>query len=239
MAGRKKTLTGKVVGDKMEKTLTVVVESTARHRLYRKILRRSKRYLVHDELEAKPGDVVRITETRPLSRHKRWRVAEIVQRGEVPDIAPSEIDSEYLTLTREREVLPPPAAKPTDEAATAEAAADAPAPSETGSATGEATATEAAADAPAPSETGSATGEATATEVAVDAPAPSETGSVTIEAAPADKASVAEEAATATDEPGASEEAASVESDAGEAEAETEQPDADKTETGAEERSET
>ena len=142
MAGRKKTLTGKVVGDKMEKTLTVVVESTARHRLYRKILRRSKRYLVHDELEAKPGDVVRITETRPLSRHKRWRVAEIVKRGEVPDIAPREIDSEYLTLTREPEVLPPPAAKPTDQSATPETdegtPAAEPATSETGSATTEA-----------------------------------------------------------------------------------------------------
>lgn len=142
MAGRKKSLTGKVVGDKMEKTLTVVVQSTARHRLYRKILRRSKRYLVHDELEAKPGDVVRITETRPLSRHKRWRVAEIVQRGEVPEIAPREIDSEYLTLTREREELPQRAAKPADEATAAEAGeglpAAEPATPEAGAATTEA-----------------------------------------------------------------------------------------------------
>ncbi len=238
MAGRKKSLTGKVVGDKMEKTLTVVVESTARHRLYRKILRRSKRYLVHDELEAKPGDVVRITETRPLSRHKRWRVAEIMKRGEVPEIAPREIDSEYLTLTREREELPQRAAKPTAEPATAEAGEGAPAAEpatpEAGAATTEA----------APAGEASVTEDAAPAEAVVTGEA-----SVTEEAAPAEavvtgEASVTEEAATATDEPGASEEAPageaeSIESDADEAKAETEQPEADKTDNGAEERSET
>ena len=230
MAGRKKSLTGKVVGDKMEKTLTVVVQSTARHRLYRKILRRSKRYLVHDELEAKPGDVVRITETRPLSRHKRWRVAEIVQRGEVPEIAPREIDSEYLTLTREREELPQRAAKPADEATAAEAGeglpAAEPATPEAGAATTEAV----------PADEASVAEEAA---TATDEPGASEE-------APAGEASVAEEAATATDEPGASEEAPageaeSIDSDAAadEAKAEAEPPEADETDSNGEEPSET
>ena len=110
MAGQRKTLVGTVVSDKMDKTVVVVVESTTRHRLYHKIMKRSKRFMAHDDrLEAKPGDIVRITETRPLSRHKRWRVAEIVQRGEVAEIAPREIDTQYLTITREREAPPAPA----------------------------------------------------------------------------------------------------------------------------------
>ena len=99
-----KSITGTVVSDKMEKTVVVQVATTTRHRIYKKILRRTKRYLAHDDrLGAKPGDTVRIVETRPLSRHKRWRVAEIVERGEVAEIAPSEIDAEYLTMRREKE----------------------------------------------------------------------------------------------------------------------------------------
>jgi small subunit ribosomal protein S17 len=108
MPGQQKSLTGTVVSDKMDKTVVVLVETTTRHRLYRKILKRSKRYLAHDDrLQAKPGDLVRILETRPLSRHKRWRVTEILQRGEVIEIAPQEIDSEYLGRPRERAAEPP------------------------------------------------------------------------------------------------------------------------------------
>ena len=103
MPGQEKSLVGTVVSDKMDKTVVVLVETTTRHRLYRKILRRSKRYQAHDDrLDAKPGDRVRILPTRPLSRHKRWRVTEILQRGEVAEIAPREIDSEYLGQPRER-----------------------------------------------------------------------------------------------------------------------------------------
>lgn len=99
-----KSITGTVVSDKMEKTVVVQVERTTRHRLYKKIMRRSKRYLAHDDhLEAKRGDTVRIEETRPLSKLKRWRVAEIVERGDVADIAPREIDAEYLSRAREKE----------------------------------------------------------------------------------------------------------------------------------------
>lgn len=111
MAKAQKTMTGRVVSDKMEKTVVVQVQSTTRHRLYHKILRRSKRYLAHDEGDAKPGDLVRIEETRPLSRHKRWRVAEILRRGEVAEVAPREIDSEYLSMEREVEAPPAPSPK--------------------------------------------------------------------------------------------------------------------------------
>ena len=115
MPGRQKSMIGTVVSDKMDKTVVVVIQRTTRHRLYRKILKRSKRFLAHDDqLEAKLGDVVRILETRPLSRLKRWRVAEIIKRGEVAEVAPREIDSEYLGQPKER-------------AAEAEAVAEAPA----------------------------------------------------------------------------------------------------------------
>jgi small subunit ribosomal protein S17 len=106
-----KSLTGTVVSDKMEKTVIVLVRTTKQHRLYRKILQRTKRYMAHDDrLESRPGDIVRIVETRPLSRNKRWRVAEIVKRGEVPEVEAREIDTQYLAIEREREAPPPPAA---------------------------------------------------------------------------------------------------------------------------------
>ncbi len=109
MPGQRKSLTGTVVSGKMDKTVVVTVQTATRHPLYHKIMKRTKRYLVHDDrLSAKPGDIVRIVETRPLSRHKRWRVLEIIQRGEVPDIEAREIDTEYITFQREREAPPPP-----------------------------------------------------------------------------------------------------------------------------------
>jgi small subunit ribosomal protein S17 len=104
MAGRQKSLVGTVVSNKMEKTVVVVVESTTRHRLYRKILRRTKRYLAHDDrFDSQPGDQVMLLETRPLSRHKRWRVGEVIKRGDVPDVAPREIDAEYIGVHRQKE----------------------------------------------------------------------------------------------------------------------------------------
>ena len=110
-----KSITGTVVSDKMDKTVVVQVASTSRHRLYKKIMRRTKRYHAHDDrLGAKPGDTVRIVETRPMSRLKRWRVAEIVTRGDVADIAPREIDAEYLSMHREKEAPPAPKAASVD-----------------------------------------------------------------------------------------------------------------------------
>ena len=104
MAGRVKSMVGTVVSDKMQKTVVVLVERMARHPIYKKTVRRSKRYLAHDDrFGAKVGDLVRIVETRPLSRRKRWRVVEVLQRGEVAEVAPSEIDREYLGGPEEAE----------------------------------------------------------------------------------------------------------------------------------------
>jgi small subunit ribosomal protein S17 len=80
---RKTTKVGRVVSDKMDKTVVVAVDYLKPHPLYRKVIRRTKKFHAHDEHnECKVGDTVRIEETRPLSRTKRWRVVEIVKRGE-------------------------------------------------------------------------------------------------------------------------------------------------------------
>lgn len=84
MAERKsrKTRTGLVVGDGMDKTVVVKVEDTVRHALYGKIYRRSRKYYAHDEAnDAKVGDVVKLMETRPLSKSKRWRVVQVLERA--------------------------------------------------------------------------------------------------------------------------------------------------------------
>ena len=78
---RRKVRQGVVVSDKGDKTVVVKVERTVRHRLYAKIMRRSKKYPTHDEANVgQMGDVVRIMECRPLSRTKRWRLVEVVRR---------------------------------------------------------------------------------------------------------------------------------------------------------------
>jgi small subunit ribosomal protein S17 len=77
---RRKERRGVVVSDKMEKTVVVRVDILKPHPKYKKMMRRSIRLHAHDEAgSAKPGDVVRLVETRPLSKTKRWRVAEIVE----------------------------------------------------------------------------------------------------------------------------------------------------------------
>ena len=73
-----KKVTGVVVSDKMEKTVVVEVERKKRHPVYHKLVRKRKRFKAHDELGAKQGDKVRIVESRPLSKEKRWKVAEII-----------------------------------------------------------------------------------------------------------------------------------------------------------------
>jgi small subunit ribosomal protein S17 len=79
----KRILTGRVVSDKMDKTVTVLVERKVKHPLYGKIVTRSKKYHAHDEKnECREGDVVTIEECRPLSRTKAWRVAALVQRAQ-------------------------------------------------------------------------------------------------------------------------------------------------------------
>ena len=76
---RRKRLTGHVVSDKMDKTVVVRVKRSARHPRYGKVLRHTKKYKAHDEENTcRVGDLVRIVESRPLSREKRWRVEEIL-----------------------------------------------------------------------------------------------------------------------------------------------------------------
>jgi len=79
---RRKVRTGVVVSDARDKTVTVEIASTVRHPIYQKTLRRSTKLHVHDEQnDARIGDTVRIVETRPVSKSKRWRVDEIVERA--------------------------------------------------------------------------------------------------------------------------------------------------------------
>lgn len=82
----RKMRVGTVISDKMQKTVVVKVDRRAEHPLYGKPVLRSKNYMVHDEEEnCRIGDKVRIEETRPLSRHKRWKVVEIVERAPILD----------------------------------------------------------------------------------------------------------------------------------------------------------
>jgi len=81
--GRRKVRIGVVVSDKMDKTVVVAVTRSFRHPLYGKTIRRTKKYMAHDEENAcRVGDRVEIVETRPLSRRKRWRVRAILERAQ-------------------------------------------------------------------------------------------------------------------------------------------------------------
>jgi small subunit ribosomal protein S17 len=82
MQGKRRTKTGRVVSDKMDKTVVVSVERLRRHPIYKRVVRLSSKFKAHDqENTAKVGDTVRIEESRPLSREKRWTVVEVVARG--------------------------------------------------------------------------------------------------------------------------------------------------------------
>jgi len=110
--GGRKVREGTVVSDKMDKTVVVAVHSSIRHPLYKKTIRRVRKYMAHDEEEAaRMGDLVRIVESRPISKRKRWQVAEVLTRVELPEIAPEAIDS---TLVEElaAPIAPPVIAQP-------------------------------------------------------------------------------------------------------------------------------
>lgn len=78
----RKERTGIVTSDKMDKTITVSIERKVKHPMYGKFVKQTKSFKAHDEKnDAKPGDTVRISETRPLSKTKRWRLVEIVERA--------------------------------------------------------------------------------------------------------------------------------------------------------------
>lgn len=82
MQGKRRSKTGRVVSDKMDKTVVVSVERLRRHPIYKRVVRLSSKFKAHDqENSARVGDTVRIEESRPLSREKRWTVVEIVARG--------------------------------------------------------------------------------------------------------------------------------------------------------------
>ena len=78
----RKTRTGKVISDKMDKTIVVAIEEHVKHPLYGKVVKRTYKLKAHDENnECKKGDTVKVMETRPLSKDKRWRLVEIVERA--------------------------------------------------------------------------------------------------------------------------------------------------------------
>jgi small subunit ribosomal protein S17 len=80
--GKRKTLVGNVISDKMDKTVVVVIERLKKHPLYGKYIKRRVKYFAHDEKNVtKPGDKVVIVETRPLSKHKRWRIKEVLEKA--------------------------------------------------------------------------------------------------------------------------------------------------------------
>ena len=82
--GMRKTMTGVVVSDKMDKTVVVAVEDSTRHPVYNKIIKRTKKYKAHDEENTcKAGDKVKIMETRPFSKEKRWRVVQVIEKAPV------------------------------------------------------------------------------------------------------------------------------------------------------------
>jgi small subunit ribosomal protein S17 len=92
MKTKRKTRIGRVASNKMGKTVVVTVETAQHHPLYKKTIKRMVRYKAHDDKnECGEGDTVRIIETRPLSKEKRWRVAEIITKKEVLEIPPKEI----------------------------------------------------------------------------------------------------------------------------------------------------
>lgn len=115
MGSQEKLQTGTVVSNKMDKTVVVRIDRSKRHRLYGKTMHLTQRYKAHDENnECRLGDVVRIAETRPLSREKRWRVVEVIVKGDVAEVAPRDIGANILDETRV--AAPAPAAVTVPEA---------------------------------------------------------------------------------------------------------------------------
>ena len=97
MGKRRKTMLGRVVSNKMDKTAVVAVETYRQHPVYKKTVRTVTRYKAQDtKNECQPGDAVRLEETRPLSKEKRWRIAEIVTKVEQIEVRPEELEPQAL-----------------------------------------------------------------------------------------------------------------------------------------------
>ncbi|MCH8200870.1 MAG: 30S ribosomal protein S17 [Chloroflexi bacterium] len=112
--GGRKTREGTVVSHSMEKTVVVSISSAIRHRLYKKTIRRNRNYVVHDEDgEAHKGDRVRIVESEPISKTKRWRLIEVLRQVDLPAVAPGEIDLEVIGEVKPKEEDAPTAVAPT------------------------------------------------------------------------------------------------------------------------------
>jgi small subunit ribosomal protein S17 len=108
MAEMKKVKVGQVLSNKMQKTIVVRVESHRHHPIYKKTIRNIVKYKVHDENnECSIGDTVRIIETRPLSKEKRWRVSEILIKAATIEVKPEEIEPKTIS----EETTPQPEAK--------------------------------------------------------------------------------------------------------------------------------
>ena len=101
---RRKVRVGRVVSDKMDKTVLVAVQWQQRHPLYKKSLRRMTKFYAHDvDNRCKLGDLVRIEETRPISRMKRWRVLDILESRDVVEVKPIELDDAVFSAEAETE----------------------------------------------------------------------------------------------------------------------------------------
>lgn len=93
MEAKRKIRQGRVIGNKMDKTITVLVETRRRHPRYKRIVTYRTAFKAHDESnECNIGDIVRICETRPLSKYKRWRVTDIVSKADIIVLKPTEIE---------------------------------------------------------------------------------------------------------------------------------------------------
>ena len=93
----RKARVGTVVSDRNDKTIVVEIERASRHRIYHKVIRRTKKYHVHDEHNvATVGDLVRIEECRPISRMKRWMLVEVLTERAVAEVAPEALDQSLV-----------------------------------------------------------------------------------------------------------------------------------------------
>jgi small subunit ribosomal protein S17 len=139
-AVNRKSRVGVVVSDKNDQTVVVEVERAARHRLYRKVLRKTKKYHVHDpENQATRGDLVRIEECRPISKLKRFRLVEVMTERAVAEVAPESIGQELVeevqrsaarAAAEEAEAVEAEAPSADESAETTEEAAEEPAATE-------------------------------------------------------------------------------------------------------------
>lgn len=122
MAGKRRAKVGRVVSDKMDKTVVVSVERLQRHPIYKRVVRRSTKFKAHDQdNEARVGDTVRIEESRPLSRDKRWRLVEILGHGLAESASEPMADEAILIPEPKPEPEATPDSEPMADAAPTEA----------------------------------------------------------------------------------------------------------------------